>query len=89
MPQKDVEKVVLDLNGYHILQPIYFHAITDYFSVLPGKNYEDIKKKCLEQGALWEDDEFPAVDKSIFYSRRPNKKFEWKRPGVSSTQARS
>ena len=52
--------------------------------VFIGKNYEDIKKKCLEQGALWEDPEFPAADKSIFYSRRPNKKFEWKRPGVSS-----
>jgi len=48
-----------------------------------GKSYQDIKQKCLEQGALWEDDEFPAVDSSIFYSRRPAKKFEWKRPGVS------
>lgn len=50
--------------------------------MLAGKSYDEIRKKCLEQGALWEDDEFPADDKSLFYSRRPNKKFEWKRPGV-------
>ncbi|XP_067942211.1 calpain-9-like isoform X1 [Watersipora subatra] len=46
-----------------------------------GKNYDDIKAQCLAKGALWEDDEFPATDRSLFYSRRPNKKFEWKRPG--------
>ncbi|XP_070577667.1 calpain-3-like isoform X2 [Ptychodera flava] len=46
-----------------------------------NQNYEEIKRKCLANGELWEDSEFPAVDSSIFYSKMPPKKFEWKRPG--------
>lgn len=50
------------------------------FSGLHNQSYDDIKKKCLEEGILFEDPEFPAQDDSIFFSRAPNRPFEWKRP---------
>ena len=45
--------------------------------------YQKIKASFSAKGQLWEDPEFPAVDRSIFYSRSPPRPFEWKRPGVS------
>ena len=50
---------------------------------LTGKTYAEIKAECLSQGRLFEDPDFPAVDKSIYYSRAPNRPFAWKRPTVS------
>ncbi|XP_063426747.1 calpain-9-like isoform X10 [Mytilus trossulus] len=50
------------------------------FSGLNNQSYDSIKKKCLEEGILFEDPEFPAQDDSIFFSRAPNRPFVWKRP---------
>ncbi|GFO35614.1 calpain-a, partial [Plakobranchus ocellatus] len=50
------------------------------FAGLAEQNYDDIKKTCLEQGIQFEDPEFPAVDTSIFFSSKPPRPFEWKRP---------
>eukprot|EP00794_Sanderia_malayensis_P020617 gene20617-22652_t len=49
---------------------------------VPYKNqvYADIKNKCLQEGTLFEDPEFPAVDTSLFFGRKPPKPFVWKRP---------
>lgn len=47
---------------------------------LTGKSYEDVKAECLKSGALYEDPDFPATDVSVFYSRKPPRSFEWKRP---------
>lgn len=32
---------------------------------------------------LFEDSEFPPADSSLFFSHRPDRHFEWKRPGVN------
>jgi len=45
-----------------------------------GVSYEDLKKHCLKQGVLFEDPDFPAVDESMFFSRKPPRPFVWKRP---------
>uniref|UniRef100_A0A158Q8T4 Calpain catalytic domain-containing protein n=1 Tax=Elaeophora elaphi TaxID=1147741 RepID=A0A158Q8T4_9BILA len=36
---------------------------------------------CLAERKLFEDPQFPADDKSLFFSRRPPKEIEWRRPG--------
>ena len=54
------------------------------FSGMEKQSYEEIVKKCKEEGCLFEDPEFPAEDASIFFSRSPPKPFEWKRPTVSN-----
>eukprot|EP00058_Branchiostoma_floridae_P005388 XP_002590876.1 hypothetical protein BRAFLDRAFT_129583 [Branchiostoma floridae] len=44
------------------------------------KTYAQIKAECLANGTLWSDPEFPPCDEKIFFSQKPPKKFEWKRP---------
>lgn len=39
------------------------------------------RDRCLSSNTLFEDPEFRAEDSSLFYSRRPPKYVEWKRPG--------
>ncbi|XP_067682786.1 calpain-9-like isoform X2 [Haliotis asinina] len=50
------------------------------FAGVVNQKYDDIKRKCLQEGILFEDPEFPTVDSSIFFSRAPPRPFEWKRP---------
>lgn len=45
-----------------------------------GVSYGDLKKHCLKEGVLFEDPDFPAVDESMFFSRKPPRPFVWKRP---------
>ena len=44
--------------------------------------YEEIRKKCLEKGVLWEDPDFPATQSSVYYHHTSPYTFEWKRPSV-------
>uniref|UniRef100_A0A336LNB6 CSON015267 protein n=1 Tax=Culicoides sonorensis TaxID=179676 RepID=A0A336LNB6_CULSO len=44
------------------------------------QDFYAIRDQCLSQGVLFEDSEFPANDASLSYSRRPDRRIEWKRP---------
>lgn len=44
-----------------------------------NQKYSSIKSNCLKRGELFEDPEFPANSKSLFYSKIDNN-VEWKRP---------
>ncbi|CAG7722886.1 unnamed protein product [Allacma fusca] len=44
------------------------------------QDFEKIKEKCLAEGVLFEDDEFPAEDSTIFFSRSARRPFQWRRP---------
>lgn len=46
------------------------------------QDFYKIRDECLEQGTLWEDPDFEAVDSSITF-KTPPRQFEWRRPGVS------
>lgn len=45
--------------------------------------FAENKRRLVSKGELFVDDEFPAQDSSIFFSRRPPRPFQWKRPHVS------
>jgi len=45
-----------------------------------GVSYDDIRKHCLKEGVLFEDPDFPAVDETLFFSKKPPRPFVWKRP---------
>lgn len=47
-----------------------------------GVSFADIQKHCLKEGVLFEDPDFPAVDASMFFSKKPPRPFVWKRPKV-------
>ncbi|XP_041356011.1 calpain-5-like isoform X2 [Gigantopelta aegis] len=44
-----------------------------------GQTYAKLKKGCVKKGVLFEDPEFPANNKSLFFSKVDND-IEWKRP---------
>ncbi len=62
-----------------------FKAMTDSDNAKGFKHqdYNKLKEKCRQSGTLFEDPIFQADDRSLFYSQRSPRKFEWKRPGVS------
>ncbi|XP_063787003.1 calpain-5-like [Pseudophryne corroboree] len=44
------------------------------------QRYDHLKTQCRQQKHLFEDPKFPADDSSLYYSRRPPRVVEWKRP---------
>ena len=48
------------------------------------QDYDAIRKTCKASGNLFEDQEFPAQDKSLFYSSGKLTGVDWKRPKVST-----
>ncbi|CAB0012121.1 unnamed protein product [Nesidiocoris tenuis] len=44
------------------------------------QDFHKIRSDLLARGDLFEDPEFPATDASLFFSQRPSRRFEWKRP---------
>lgn len=40
------------------------------------------RDRCLQEKRLFEDPEFPASDRSLYYKTPPKKTIQWKRPGV-------
>ena len=52
---------------------------------LPPQDYDVLRRKHLAKGTLFEDQYFPATDQSMFFSQKPPRKFEWKRPKVLAT----
>lgn len=46
------------------------------------RSYDELKCKYVHDGVLFEDDAFPAVEKSIFFSRAVSAHVRWKRPKV-------
>ncbi|XP_030763038.1 calpain-A-like isoform X2 [Sitophilus oryzae] len=44
------------------------------------QDFYTLRDECLANGTLFEDPEFPATDSSLFFSHRPDRHYEWKRP---------
>ncbi|ERL84616.1 hypothetical protein D910_02044, partial [Dendroctonus ponderosae] len=44
------------------------------------QDFYQLRDENLERGTLFEDPEFPATDSSLFFSQRPDRYYEWKRP---------
>lgn len=59
-----------------------------FSSVVPYKNqhYAELRRNCIKDKKLFEDPEFPATNSSLFYSKSPPGRVEWKRPGVRHEQ---
>lgn len=47
-----------------------------------SQDFNQIRQECLANGVLFEDPEFPATDSSLYFSRRPDRHVEWRRPMV-------
>lgn len=47
-----------------------------------AQSFEEIRDKCLADGVLWQDPDFPPVNQSVYYSTQLPQSFQWKRPSV-------
>ncbi|CAH0757226.1 unnamed protein product [Diatraea saccharalis] len=48
------------------------------------QDFKDIRSRCLAEGRLFDDPEFPAVDRSLYYKERLDRPITWLRPGEIS-----
>ncbi|KAK7502790.1 hypothetical protein BaRGS_00006040 [Batillaria attramentaria] len=58
------------------------------FAGLALQHYDEIKSKCLDEGILFEDPEFDAVDDAVFFSAESQRPFEWLRPSSAERAQR-
>ena len=54
----------------------------DSINKFRGQNYSALKADLKKLGQLFEDPEFPAVHKSIYFNESASIDIEWKRPKV-------
>ncbi|XP_046876360.1 calpain-5-like [Hypomesus transpacificus] len=57
-----------------------FSSVTQY----KNQHYSHLKKDCLDSKRLFDDPEFPVTNASLFFSKPPPGRVEWKRPGEIS-----
>ena len=73
-------------SGYHLGKPtdaIEGRKVPSDAFPYKNQRYDEIKSKCLKDGTLFEDPEFPAIESSLFFSgKKPPRPFVWKRPKV-------
>uniref|UniRef100_A0A3P9DS25 Calpain catalytic domain-containing protein n=1 Tax=Maylandia zebra TaxID=106582 RepID=A0A3P9DS25_9CICH len=55
-------------------------TVTLCFSCILPHRPRSLRDKYVEKNVMFEDPLFPADDSSLFYSRKPSMKIEWKRP---------
>ncbi|XP_076318532.1 calpain-B-like [Tachypleus tridentatus] len=64
-------------------RPIEVHLFGERGSGVQCKQIQDFHKlheKCVRDGTLFEDPDFPACDSTVFFSCTPPRPFKWKRP---------
>ncbi|GBP25684.1 Calpain-A [Eumeta japonica] len=45
------------------------------------QDFKEIRSRCLAEGRLFEDPEFPPIDRSLYYKERLDRPITWLRPG--------
>ena len=50
---------------------------------MPESQWQKIRDECVARNVLFEDAEFPAIGRSIYYSKL-DRRLVWKRPFVST-----
>ncbi|CAH2061915.1 unnamed protein product, partial [Iphiclides podalirius] len=73
-------------NGSDMFMPtgerLYWLGETRPTSFGPAtyQDFKDIRSRCLADGRLFEDPEFPAIDRSLYYKERLDRPITWLRP---------
>lgn len=73
----------------YIKEYLYFHpqlgeTRPTSFGPASYQDFKEIRSRCLAEGRLFEDPEFPPIDRSLYYKERLDRPITWLRPGVSS-----
>ena len=80
-----IGKVILD----NLISGKYRRDIHPFVPPVPtpgatrfGLNFNQERGRCLQSKMLFEDPEFPACDRSLYFKTPPDHPVEWMRPGV-------
>jgi hypothetical protein len=59
-------------------------ASATYAPISDENSYDAIRARCVQNGTLWEDPDFPAAKESLFFKTPPSgwPNIQWKRPRV-------
>ena len=72
-------------DGTHPAEGQVSGSTTDVKEIRASSVYEKIFNEHLKSNSLWEDPDFPASDRSLYYKNPPGiRSIEWKRPHVST-----
>jgi len=66
---------------------VFFEADKEYIVMLIDK-YTRLRDDCLKRGVLFEDPEFPAENKSIYFSKY-DRYIRWRRPKVKCSHLKA
>ncbi|XP_061380996.1 calpain-A-like isoform X2 [Danaus plexippus] len=83
-------KTPVNYNGSHMFMPtgerLFWLGETRPSSFGPAtyQDFKEIRSRCLSEGRLFEDPEFPATDRSLYYKERLDRPLTWLRPGEIS-----
>ncbi|OWR52714.1 calpain-A isoform 4, partial [Danaus plexippus plexippus] len=83
-------KTPANYNGSHMFMPtgerLFWLGETRPSSFGPAtyQDFKEIRSRCLSEGRLFEDPEFPATDRSLYYKERLDRPLTWLRPGEIS-----
>ncbi|KJH47086.1 calpain family cysteine protease [Dictyocaulus viviparus] len=80
----NIGKIILD----NIISGKYKRDVHPFIPPVPtpgsttfGLDFYTERERCLANRVLFEDPEFPATDRSLYYKTHPVEHIEWKRPG--------
>ncbi|CAH0757220.1 unnamed protein product, partial [Diatraea saccharalis] len=79
-----VEELVEDVCTVVNVNAVLGETRPSSFGPVTYQDFKDIRSRCLAEGRLFEDPEFPAVDRSLFYKETLDKPITWLRPGEIS-----
>ncbi|CAI5448028.1 unnamed protein product [Caenorhabditis angaria] len=84
----DIGKVILDniISGkfkrdIHPFVPGGAGGSSQFSESFQPIDFKQERQRCLDQRVLFEDPQFPANDRSIWFKTRPDEEIVWKRPG--------
>ncbi|CAH1992193.1 unnamed protein product [Acanthoscelides obtectus] len=79
--ERSVQNINRETNEF-LLKLLKFGEKGSGFRVKSGEpqDFYKLRDQCSDRGELFEDPEFPATDSSLFFSRRPDRYYEWRRP---------
>ncbi|XP_063898498.1 calpain-B isoform X7 [Helicoverpa armigera] len=76
-----VEEVIEEVCAAVNVNAVLGETRPSNFGPATYQDFKDIRSRCYAEGRLFEDPEFPAVDRSLYYKESLDRPITWLRPG--------
>lgn len=71
------------MSSNYIICPQLGETRASSYGPATYQDFKEIRSRCLADGTLFEDPEFPPIDRSLYYKERLDRPINWLRPHVS------